>query len=138
MLMVENGRAVSEKDVTTAARILLPHDVALAAYNTRLQAEEARDGAASTSLAALAVEREAGQAAAELAAGGRVRVAVRTRGSFNVRTRTGLVTDIGHRHCVLLQRADGWGHAQRPGALTQAPPRPEGRGLRLPQPKAGI
>ncbi len=64
------------------------------------------------------------------------RVAVRTRGTFNIRTRTGLVSDISHRHCVLLQRADGWAHAQRPGDPTQAPPRPEGRDLRLLQPEA--
>ncbi|GAB3997595.1 hypothetical protein GCM10029992_21050 [Glycomyces albus] len=38
------------------------------------------------------------------------RVAVRSRGTFNVRTANGLVTDIHHRHFQLIQRADGYGY----------------------------
>ncbi|MFC3820746.1 RNA-guided endonuclease IscB [Planomonospora venezuelensis] len=38
------------------------------------------------------------------------RVAVRTTGSFNIRTRQGLVQGIGYRHVRLLQRADGYGY----------------------------
>ncbi|GIE41428.1 hypothetical protein Alo02nite_43260 [Actinoplanes lobatus] len=38
------------------------------------------------------------------------RVAVRTTGSFNIRTRYGLVQGIHHRHCRLLQRGDGWAY----------------------------
>ncbi len=40
------------------------------------------------------------------------RVAVRVSGSFNVRTNTGLVQGIFHKHCRLLQRADGYGYSQ--------------------------
>mgnify|MGYP003403507551 FL=1 len=40
------------------------------------------------------------------------RVAVRARGSFNIQTANGLVTDIHWRHCQLLQRADGYGYHQ--------------------------
>ena len=39
------------------------------------------------------------------------RVAVRTTGSFNIQTSTGVVQGISHRHCRLLQRADGYGYA---------------------------
>ncbi len=52
------------------------------------------------------------------------RVAVRTRGSFNIRTSTGLVTHVSHRCCTLLQRADGWSHFARRDDSLQAPPRP--------------
>jgi 5-methylcytosine-specific restriction endonuclease McrA len=38
------------------------------------------------------------------------RVAVRSTGSFNIRTRTALVQGIHHRHVRLLQRADGWAY----------------------------
>ena len=44
-------------------------------------------------------------------AGTRVgRVSVRSTGSFNIRTPTGLVQGIHHRHVQLLQRADGWAY----------------------------
>ena len=36
------------------------------------------------------------------------KVAVRARGSFNITTRTGVVTDISARYCQALQRADGY------------------------------
>ncbi|WP_145883715.1 RNA-guided endonuclease IscB [Streptomyces sp. BK340] len=41
------------------------------------------------------------------------RVAVRTRGTFNIRTAHGTVTDIHHRHVRLLQRADGYAYITR-------------------------
>lgn len=43
------------------------------------------------------------------------RLAVRAaQGSFNVQTRTGVVQGISHRHCRLMQRADGYGYTQSP------------------------
>jgi 5-methylcytosine-specific restriction endonuclease McrA len=36
------------------------------------------------------------------------RVAVRATGSFNITTPGGSIQGISHRHCRLLQRADGW------------------------------
>ncbi|MDP9846163.1 RNA-guided endonuclease IscB [Streptosporangium lutulentum] len=42
------------------------------------------------------------------------RVAIRSTGSFNIRTRNGLVQGIHHRHVGLLQRADGYGYATHP------------------------
>ncbi len=41
------------------------------------------------------------------------KVAVRTRGSFNITTAQGLVTDIHHRFCVLIARSDGYSYQQR-------------------------
>ncbi len=38
------------------------------------------------------------------------RVAVRTSGSFNIRTGSGLVQGISHKHCRLVWRADGYGY----------------------------
>lgn len=55
------------------------------------------------------------------------RVAVRASGSFNIQTKKGLVQGIGHRHCAVLQRSDGYGYA--PSAPC-APPSPEGKGFR--------
>lgn len=40
----------------------------------------------------------------------RGRVAVRATGSFNVQTTDGVIQGIGHKHCCLLQRADGYGY----------------------------
>src|SRR5947209_979939 len=40
-------------------------------------------------------------------------VAVRTRGSFNITTAQGVVTDIHHRFCVLIARSDGYSYQQR-------------------------
>lgn len=59
------------------------------------------------------------------------RVAVRATGSFNVRTATGLVQGISHRHCVLLARGDGYGRgwAQVPQPMLGAPPHREQRGF---------
>jgi 5-methylcytosine-specific restriction endonuclease McrA len=41
------------------------------------------------------------------------KVAVRTRGTFNISTAQGVVTDIHHRFCVLLARSDGYTYQQR-------------------------
>lgn len=41
------------------------------------------------------------------------KVAVRTRGSFNITTAQGVVTDIHHRFCVLIARSDGYSYQQR-------------------------
>ncbi|MFN2381803.1 MAG: RNA-guided endonuclease IscB [Guyparkeria sp.] len=38
------------------------------------------------------------------------RVAVRASGRFNIQTASGVVQGIGHRHCTLTQRADGYGY----------------------------
>lgn len=47
------------------------------------------------------------------------RVAVRTSGSFNIRTAIALVQGIHHRHVRLLQRADGWAYTtQQEGTQT--------------------
>jgi 5-methylcytosine-specific restriction endonuclease McrA len=39
------------------------------------------------------------------------RVAVRATGSFNIQTATGVVQGISHKHCKLIQRADGYGYS---------------------------
>ena len=41
------------------------------------------------------------------------RVAIRTRGWFNIYTCTGLVRDVSSRYCTLEQRADGYGYSIR-------------------------
>src|SRR5438067_4410989 len=41
------------------------------------------------------------------------KVAVRTRGTFNITTAQGVVTDIHHRFCVLIARSDGYTYQQR-------------------------
>lgn len=58
------------------------------------------------------------------------RVAVRATGSFNITTQEGTVQGIHHRHCRLLQRADGWNYAtEKESALLPALHRP---GLEIP------
>lgn len=42
------------------------------------------------------------------------RVAVRASGSFNIQTASGVVQGIGHRHCRLMQRGDGYGYHHQP------------------------
>ena len=42
------------------------------------------------------------------------RVAVRTTGSFNIQTAQGLVQGVFHRHCRILQRADGYSYSISP------------------------
>ncbi len=41
------------------------------------------------------------------------KVNVRTRGVFNIATAQGVVTDIHHRYCTLIARADGYTYQQR-------------------------
>jgi len=57
------------------------------------------------------------------------RVAVRARGSFNVATAQGTVSDISYRFCQRIQRADGYqyekGAALYPHASTAGVPAPE-------------
>lgn len=38
------------------------------------------------------------------------RVAIRKTGSFNIQTTQGVVQGIGHKHCRLMQRGDGYGY----------------------------
>ena len=38
------------------------------------------------------------------------RVAVRSRGSFDIKTKNGLVKDIGYKYCRLIQRGDGYSY----------------------------
>jgi hypothetical protein len=40
------------------------------------------------------------------------RVAIRASGSFNIQAATGLMKDIRHRFCALLQRADGYEYSR--------------------------
>lgn len=47
------------------------------------------------------------------------RVSVRATGRFNIRTASGLVQGVHHRHLRLLQRADGYGYSGRPEAASQ-------------------
>lgn len=42
------------------------------------------------------------------------RVAVRKTGSFNIQTPDGVVQGIHHRHCTLIQRADGYAYSDTP------------------------
>ncbi|WP_207000542.1 RNA-guided endonuclease IscB [Trinickia mobilis] len=42
------------------------------------------------------------------------RVAVRANGNFNIQTPVGVVQGISHRHCRLVQRADGYGYHFQP------------------------
>ncbi|MGM0984102.1 MAG: RNA-guided endonuclease IscB [Pseudomonadota bacterium] len=42
------------------------------------------------------------------------RVAVRKTGSFNIQTPEGAVQGISYRHCILIQRGDGYGYHQTP------------------------
>jgi hypothetical protein len=44
------------------------------------------------------------------------RVAVRASGSFNIQTPSGGIQGIGHKHCVVLMRGDGYSCTQRPHA----------------------
>lgn len=54
------------------------------------------------------------------------RVAVRQTGNFNIQTPAGVVQGIHHRHCFLIQRADGYAYAQNPTpTLDSAQPQQE-------------
>ena len=48
------------------------------------------------------------------------KVAVRTRGVFNITTAQGVVTDIHHRYCTLIARADGYTY-RRPKEVALSP-----------------
>lgn len=68
------------------------------------------------------------------------RVAVRASGSFNVQTAAGAVQGIGHKHCRVLMRGDGYGYQ-----LVAQPRKESGnrsdashRALSLPGPKAEV
>ena len=39
-------------------------------------------------------------------------MAVRAIGSFNIQSAAGVVQGISHRHCRIIQRADGYGYLQ--------------------------
>lgn len=64
------------------------------------------------------------------------RVAVRATGMFNIQTGTTTIQGIHHRHCQVLQRADGYGYARtppphqelNPHRLGSTPPRRKRRG----------
>jgi len=43
------------------------------------------------------------------------RMAAKASGSFTITTATGTVTDINHRYCTSLQRADGYGYIHKKG-----------------------
>jgi HNH endonuclease/RRXRR protein len=58
------------------------------------------------------------------------KVAVRTRGSFNITTAHGLVTDIAHHSCRLIARADGYSYEQGKGRRFL--PSSEGRRVHTP------
>lgn len=59
------------------------------------------------------------------------RVAVRKTGSFNITTVHGTVQGIGHRHCRLLQRGDGWNYQLREEESVEATS-PSQRGVSSP------
>jgi hypothetical protein len=48
-------------------------------------------------------------------------VAVRTSGTFNLKTANGTVQGISHRYCQLLQRADGYNYKEGGMALPPVP-----------------
>lgn len=57
------------------------------------------------------------------------RVAVRSTGYFNIQAIKGVVQGIGHQHCRLLMRADGYTYELK----HSCPSRPEGRGFSEPK-----
>jgi 5-methylcytosine-specific restriction endonuclease McrA len=63
------------------------------------------------------------------------RVAVRATGSFNVQTATGVVQGIGHKHCVVLMRGDGYSY-QPVAQLSEIQGDASRRALSLPDLKA--
>lgn len=53
------------------------------------------------------------------------RVAIRATGSFNIQSSDGLVQGVSHRHCKVVQRADGYGYQQVAKTdATGTPPKP--------------
>lgn len=71
------------------------------------------------------------------------RVAIRATGSFNLQTPAGLVQGIHHRHCHVIQRADGYGYSVQP-KMAPTPKEVAGTGaacaaaLSLPGMNAGV
>lgn len=61
------------------------------------------------------------------------RVAVRASGYFNIQTKENVIQGVSHRHCKIMQRADGYGYSQwksiDASGISPIPPRPEGRGI---------
>lgn len=49
------------------------------------------------------------------------RVAVRSTGSFNIKTSQGTVQGISHKHCRILQKTDGYAYHQREGGGASSP-----------------
>ena len=47
------------------------------------------------------------------------RVAIRATGSFNIQTAAGAVQGISHKHCQMLQYADGFGYFLNPKIASQ-------------------
>lgn len=47
------------------------------------------------------------------------RVAVRATGSFNIQTAVGVIQGISHKHCKVIQRADGYGYFNREATLSE-------------------
>jgi len=58
------------------------------------------------------------------------RVAIRTSGSFNLKTANATIQDISHRYCNLLQRADGYSYEQEQGGTALPPTPSNGAGFR--------
>jgi len=58
------------------------------------------------------------------------RVAIRTSGSFNLKTANATIQDISHRYCHLLQRADGYSYEQEQGGTALPPTPSNGAGFR--------
>jgi len=54
------------------------------------------------------------------------RVAVRTSGSFNLKTENGIIQGISYRYCHLLQRSDGYNYKEGGTALPYSPLNGEG------------
>ena len=54
------------------------------------------------------------------------RVAARSSGSFNIKTKESTVQGISYKNCQLIQRADGYSYQKIP--LPPLPPLPEGSG----------
>lgn len=53
------------------------------------------------------------------------RVAVRSRGSFNIKTKNGLVQDIGYKYCHLVQKGDGYSYNYKECDFLSAMGKPE-------------
>ena len=61
------------------------------------------------------------------------RVAVRATGSFNVQTPTGVVQGINAKHCVTINRADGYSYTQQKGGISSPTKQRAVVGVSMPQ-----